>query len=84
MLGQCTVPVKYGYSGTTRKRDRVTMRDADELYANIPLGAATFESKLARSGELSVAMTIVGRYEAEHSQVHRDDFEVTTALTRRA
>ncbi len=89
VLRQCRATGKYGYTGITRKRDRVTMRDADELYANIPAYAAKFEGKLAKAGELNVAMTIVGTYEAERSAVSQDDLEgdckdathVITALT---
>jgi hypothetical protein len=75
VLDRCTVPIRYGYTGITRKRDRVTMRDADDLYANVPLGAAKLESKLASSGELDVQMTIVGRWEAERSNVRRDELQ---------
>jgi formylglycine-generating enzyme required for sulfatase activity len=80
---------RYKYTGITRKRDRVRMRDADELYANIPAYAAKFEGKLQTAGELNVAMTIVGTYEAEPTSVSKDDFDgdcaeathVVTALT---
>src|SRR6186997_2588172 len=43
VLGQCTAKGSYGYTPITRKRDRITMRDADDLYANIPVGAARLE-----------------------------------------
>ena len=52
----------YGYTGVTPKTDRVTMRDQTEVHANIPVYAARFEGKLAASGELNVAMTIVGQW----------------------
>ena len=75
VLAHCTAPGKYTYTGTTRKKDRVVMKDADDLYANIPVGAAKFEATLARSGELSVAMVIVGRYEAERPNARQDELE---------
>jgi hypothetical protein len=75
VLDRCTVPIRYGYTGITRKRDRVTMRDADELYANVPLGAAKLESKLATAGQLDVQMTIVGRWEAERATVRRAELQ---------
>ena len=40
------------------------MRDTAEVPANIPVYWMKFASKLARAGELNVAMTLVGRYEA--------------------
>lgn len=75
VLPQCTAPGKYGYSPTTRKKDRIVMRDADELYANIPVGAAKLESTLEKSGQLSVDMVIVGRYEAERARLRKDELE---------
>jgi len=75
VLTQCSAPGKYEYSATTRKKDRIVMRDADELYANIPVGAAKLEATLAKSGQLSVDMVIVGRYEAERPRLRMDDLE---------
>jgi hypothetical protein len=75
LVSQCTVPMKYGYEGFTRKRDHVTIHDADDLYAQVPVGAAKLEAKLAHSGELNVAMTIVGRYQAERMSVRREELQ---------
>ncbi len=75
VLDGCTVAVKYGYAPITRKKDHVVMRDADDLYANIPVGAARFEAKLERSGELDVDMTLVGRWEAERRAVRLDELQ---------
>ncbi len=73
VLGQCSAPGKYIYASLTRKHDRVAMKDADDLYANLPVGAAKLEAELARSGELDVEMTIVGRMEAERTVFRRDE-----------
>src|SRR5262245_50912772 len=74
VLARCQVPKSgYSYTGITRKSDRIVMRDADELYANIPVYAAKFEGKLQRSGALTVDMTIVGRYESDHPTVRAAD-----------
>lgn len=89
VLRRCQAPGQYRYTGITRKRDRVTMRDADELYANIPAYAAKFEGKLETAGQLNVAMTIVGTYESERPSIHADELtgecagatHVVTALT---
>jgi hypothetical protein len=85
----CRVPGSYAYSALSRKRDRVLMKDADDLYANIPVGAAKLEGKLAKLGELSVNMTIVGRYNADRDHVAEEELagdcadatHVITALT---
>lgn len=73
VLGQCTAPGKYGYASLNPKKSRVKMRNADELYANIPAYAVKFEGTLARAGELNVEMTIVGRYESDRSSVRVED-----------
>ena len=73
VLPRCRAPGSYGYTPFTRKDDRISIRDADELYASVPLGAAKLEAKLASKGELDVMMTIVGKYVADHATVSRDD-----------
>src|SRR5262249_585389 len=71
----CTVPGGYRYVGGTRMEDKVVMKDEDDLYANLPIGAAKLESKLQRSGQLTVAMNLVGRYEAERTSVRADELK---------
>lgn len=56
----CEVRGAYQYLGLTRKNDRVKIRSADELYAQLPLGAASLETKLARKGQLDVEIALVG------------------------
>ena len=75
LLPRCHVPATYNYLGGNRKVDKVVMKDADDLYANLPVGAANFEGKLQRSGQLTVAMDLVGRYEASSSTVNADDLK---------
>ena len=78
VLSRCTVKVAngaYSYSPITRKQSRVTIKDADELYASMPVGAVKLESKLQSSGQLNVQMTIVGRYESTNSTIYREDLE---------
>jgi hypothetical protein len=75
VLGQCTAPGKYGYTSLNPKKSRVKISNADELYASIPAYAVKFEGTLARAGELNVEMTIVGRYEADHTGVRVEDLQ---------
>ncbi len=89
ILPRCRAPGSYSYTATTRKLDRVQIKDADELYAAIPLGAANLEAKLATAGELSLTMTYVGRFGIEQLDLSRDKLEgrctkathVITAMT---
>jgi hypothetical protein len=91
VLKRCAVKgtPAYEYVGLTPKHDTVTMRDANEVYANIPVYAAKFEGKLAQSGSLQVAMTIVGQFDTSRPVARKDELEgdcdgathVVTALT---
>lgn len=76
VLARCTVKSKgYTYSPITRKQSTVTIRDEDDLYAAMPVGAVKLEGKLKSAGQLNVAMTIVGRFESENPDVYRQDLE---------
>jgi hypothetical protein len=66
---------RYKYAPLTRKRDEVSIKDEDELYAQLPAGAARLEGKLKSAGELHVDMTLVGRWESESGRVSRDELE---------
>lgn len=69
VLRECTAPeAAYDYLGITRKSDQITIRTTDELYANMPLTAVELEAKLAKAGELNVAMALVGNYEAPRAR----------------
>jgi len=65
VLTTCTANGTYEYVGLTQKREGVKITNADDLYAQLPVGAAGLEAKLERSGQLNVDMTIVGRREAD-------------------
>jgi formylglycine-generating enzyme required for sulfatase activity len=53
----------------------VRVRDEDELFANLPVGAAHLRAKLADAGELDVAMSIVGEYDLDRSEVARAELQ---------
>ena len=53
----------YYYESVNPKDDLVEITDNRSLYAKIPLGAASLESKLRQAGQLFVNTIIVGRYE---------------------
>jgi len=69
VMRDCAAPqTGYDYIGITRKNDRIAIRTTDELYVNMPLTAVSLEAKLAKAGELNVAMALVGNYEAQRSR----------------
>ena len=47
-------------AATTPATDSLEINDADELFAKLPLGAASLEGELKRSGKLSVKTMVVG------------------------
>lgn len=75
ILPSCKGPSRYLYTATTPKRDTVRIRNTDELQASIPFGAARFNASLARSGELSVRMNVVGIYAAEEAGAKAEDMK---------
>jgi hypothetical protein len=75
VLDRCSAPSTYAYSGLTRAVDKVVIRNADELYANLPVGAAKLEGTLERSGQLTVGMNLVGRYRSVRSTIRRDELK---------
>ncbi len=75
ILPHCSAPGAYRYTGVTPKQDTVSIRNVDELYATVPVGAARLEGKLAAAGQLTVEMTTVGRLESDHPLVNADELE---------
>lgn len=71
VLTTCKVDVPYDYLAITPKSESVKIRELDDLYATLPVGAVSLEGKLERAGELNVDMKVVGRYESP--RVHFDD-----------
>jgi hypothetical protein len=71
----CASSRRYAYSPTSRQREVMLVRDRDELRARLPLGAARFDAGLERASALSVAMTVVGRYEAPPAPIASTDLE---------
>ncbi|MBW2525627.1 MAG: hypothetical protein JRI23_15695 [Deltaproteobacteria bacterium] len=75
VLTGCHVARPYGYTPTTQQQEQVTIRNEDELYARLPLGAARLAGELEKSGQLTVAMTIVGTYASDRKPVPEDRLE---------
>lgn len=73
ILSGCDVDGAYAFAPLSRKQERVTIHNADELYARLPVGAASLEGKLERRGELVVDMTIVGRKQADRHVFERGE-----------
>jgi hypothetical protein len=61
MLPRCHVRGTYQWRRTTTSTDVIEIRNADELYAKMPLGAVSLEGELQRSGRLAVQTTAAGQ-----------------------
>lgn len=72
ILRYCKVPGEYKYQGLTRKNNRVKIRNTDELYAQLPIGAAHLEAKLMSKGALDVEIALVGMLTAPGERPRRD------------
>ena len=88
ILDGCRLQGSYRFQKTTLARDTIEIRDADELYAKIPLGAVGLEGELARSGRLAVKTTVAGQMklggetpEAPDTAACREATHVISALS---
>jgi hypothetical protein len=61
LLPQCRMSGSYGWRRTTTSTDVVEIRNADDLYAKLPLGAVSLEGELERTGRLAVQTTVSGQ-----------------------
>lgn len=78
VLSRCSVKredASYSYTPVTRRVNKETIRDADELYMKLPIGAINLEGKLQSAGQLEVQMTTVGRWESSATSVSHSDLE---------
>jgi len=61
IVPECNLRGSYVWQRTTPATDRLVISNTDELYAKLPLGAASLEGELQRSGELVVQTTVSGQ-----------------------
>jgi hypothetical protein len=65
VLPQCQVRGSYRWQRTTPSTDNLEINNEDDLYARLPLGAASLEGELKRAGKLAVQTTISGHLKLE-------------------
>ncbi len=77
LLSECRPPKgKYVWKRTTLASDVIDIRSEDELFAKLPLGAASLEAQLRDSGRLAVQTTVAGQMSLEGlgtAEVPRDE-----------
>src|SRR5262249_39036359 len=69
LLPECRVRGEYHWERTTPSTDSLEINDSDELFAKMPLGAASLEAELKRSGKLSVQTTVSGQLRLENASL---------------
>jgi len=69
LLPECRVRGEYHWQRTTPSTDSLEINDSDELFAKLPLGAASLEGELKRSGKLSVQTTVSGQLRLENASI---------------
>jgi len=75
VLSGCKGPGQYEYAANNPQKSMESIRNEDELYAALPVGAARLEGKLRQYGELNVKMTMVGRWEAAKTEVRKSELQ---------
>jgi hypothetical protein len=60
IIDTCKIPGSYAWKKTTLSTDTTDISDEDELYAKLPLGAASLSGQLKTSGTLHVQTTVSG------------------------
>ncbi|HEX6764911.1 MAG TPA: hypothetical protein VF103_05520, partial [Polyangiaceae bacterium] len=73
ILSGCQTNATYAWTGVTPKQERETIRTRDELYASLPLGAASLEGALQKSGALEADLTVVGHFQATRATLREDE-----------
>lgn len=61
VVEQCQLEGQYEWRRTTLATDSVEIRSEDELYAKLPVGAATLSGELSKSGQLTVRTRVAGQ-----------------------
>ncbi|HEY7373838.1 MAG TPA: hypothetical protein VIF57_16880 [Polyangia bacterium] len=69
LLPDCRVRGTYSWLRTTPSTDSLEINDTDELYAKLPLGAASLEGELKRSGKLTVKTVVSGQLKLDGAAV---------------
>src|SRR5688572_9326873 len=62
VLTQCRTKEPYFWVRTTPSSDHIEIKNEDELFAKLPLGAASLKGELQGSGSLTMQTTITGQY----------------------
>jgi hypothetical protein len=69
VLSNCRAQGAYGFTGVTPARDTIEVASVTDLYARLPLGAASLKGELSNGSKLSLEYIAVGLRRAESEPV---------------
>jgi TPR repeat protein len=73
LLADCHPGGTYGFVGVTRKEQVISLQNADEAKANLPLNGGTLGASLARGSSLDIALLMIGKKSTTFTDLTRDD-----------
>jgi hypothetical protein len=83
ILSSCEIKGDYDFEETTPARDRIEISDNNELYAKLPLGAASLKGELSAGASLELDYVAVGqRVAAEAPKTRKGQCEGATHYVR--
>ena len=71
LLPECRVPGEYHWQQTTAATDSLEINDADELFAKLPLGAASLEARAQTLGQAVGKTTVAGQLRLDERVARR-------------
>jgi hypothetical protein len=74
-LSGCSLKGNYKFVETTRAREGFTVRDKNELFAKLPLGAVHLESELQHGNQLTLSYVAVGTLRSTVEHISSDMLE---------
>lgn len=79
VLSQCIARGEYKWRRTTPATDTIEIKNEDDLYAKLPLGAASLQGELEASGQLLVQTTVAGYMRLDSASAAQPSLEGSCA-----
>jgi TPR repeat protein len=73
LLGDCHPDGIYGFIGVTRKEQVISLANADEAKANLPLNGGTLGGGISTGSTLDIALLMIGKKSTTFADLTRDD-----------
>jgi hypothetical protein len=61
LLVDCKVPGTYGFLGITKKEQVISLENADQAQANLPLHGASLGASMAQGSTLDIGLIMIGK-----------------------